>query len=120
MVGGPTFLLFILYFNMRKLLNGVLAVLLVATVFPANMVGAQYSAELEDAYDYAYGIGITTMSTIDWARMFDQLNRAEMAKMMVSFAENVLGQTADKKADRDKFSDLDSSWGQLQIDFLRI
>ena len=70
--------------------------------------------ELQSSYDYAYSIGITTQSTIGDARMMDSLNRAEMAKMMVQFAENVLWKTATPKVDRDKFSDLNSSWGDLE------
>ena len=50
--------------------------------------------ELQDAYDYAYGIGITTATSIDNADMnWYLLRRAHMAKMMVNYAVDVLGLT---------------------------
>lgn len=54
-----------------------------------------YTTEIQDAYDYAYSIGITTQPSIDSANMYGSLIRAHMAKMMVNYAEKVLGKTPD-------------------------
>jgi len=54
---------------------------------------SDYSQELQDAYNYAYSIGITTMPTINAANMHGNLIRSHMAKMMVEYAKNVLGKT---------------------------
>jgi len=101
--------------NFKKILNSVLAVLLVmGTLSPAiNTASAAYSAELESAYEYAKGIGITTMPTIDDARMYDELTRAEMAKMMVTFLTTVKGDTIVAKDGCD-FPDLGEELGDLK------
>ena len=54
-----------------------------------------YSAELRGAYDYAYGIGITTQTSIDNADMYWTLIRSHMAKMMANYTTEVLGKTPD-------------------------
>lgn len=46
--------------------------------------------ELKDAYVYAYLRGITTLETIEKARLTEPLTRAAMAKMMSVFAIKVL------------------------------
>ena len=51
-----------------------------------------YTPELENAYSYAYSIGITTQWSIDSANMYGSLIRSHMAKMMVNYAKQVLGQ----------------------------
>ena len=74
----------------------VAVVAMLATTIPTATLGAaSYSDELEGAYDYAYGIGITTQSSIDTANMYGSLIRSHMAKMMVNYAVEVLGQTPD-------------------------
>lgn len=50
---------------------------------------------MNNAYLYAYQIGITTMNTIQEANMTGNLIRAHMAKMMVAYAIKVLGKTID-------------------------
>ena len=50
----------------------------------------EYRAELQDAYDWAYGKGVTTMSPIDNANMYGAITRAEMAKMVSVFATKEL------------------------------
>jgi hypothetical protein len=45
---------------------------------------------LVDAYIWAYQNGITTMPTIEEARLKDNITRAELAKMMVVFMSEVL------------------------------
>ena len=74
-------------------------VAMAATSVPTATLGAaSYSDELQGAYDYAYGIGITTQSSIDSANMYGSLIRAHMAKMMVNYATEVLGKTPDTSA----------------------
>ena len=46
--------------------------------------------ELVAAYEWAYKNGITTMPTIEQARLKDWITRAELAKMMVVFMSEVL------------------------------
>jgi len=58
-----------------------------------NILNSPYSLELNNAYLYAYDIGITTMATIQNANMEWNLIRAHMAKMMVNYAIKVLGKT---------------------------
>jgi len=49
-----------------------------------------YDPEIIGAYNYAYNVGITTMPTIDQANMNGKLIRAHMAKMMSSYATEIL------------------------------
>jgi len=49
-----------------------------------------YDPELVEAYKWAYKNGITTMPTIEEARLKDNITRAELAKMMVVFMSEVL------------------------------
>ncbi len=55
-----------------------------------SIVWSTYSTELNNAYLYAYSIGITTMWTIQEANLDGNLIRSHMAKMMVNFAVRVL------------------------------
>lgn len=74
----------------------VAIVAMMATAVPTATLGAaSYSAELEGAYDYAYGIGITTQGSIETANMYGTLIRSHMAKMMVNYAKEVKGLTPD-------------------------
>ena len=50
-----------------------------------------------DAYNWAYSLGITTMPTIEEARLDDGITRGELAKMMVVFVSQVLGKKPIKK-----------------------
>ena len=50
-----------------------------------------YSREFNNAYTFAYKNWITTMDSIDKADMNGWLNRIAMAKMLSSYAMNVLG-----------------------------
>lgn len=68
---------------------------LLATLLPTYAFGASYSAELEGAYDYAKGHGITTMDSIENADMYGSLTRVAMAKMMANYSMDVLGLTPD-------------------------
>ncbi len=51
---------------------------------------SNYDPELVAAYEWAYKNGITTMDTIEKARLNDRITRAELAKMMVVFMSWVL------------------------------
>ena len=77
------------------------------TVVPFGALAATYSQELQDAYDWAYGKGVTTMSPIDNANMYGAITRAEMAKMLSVYAKEVLGNTPDTSK-ACTFSDIDS------------
>lgn len=54
-----------------------------------------YNRELTDAYSYAYGIKITTVSKIEWADMTWVLIRSHLSKMMSEYAMKVLGKKPD-------------------------
>jgi hypothetical protein len=51
-----------------------------------SIEGSPYSNEYNQAYLYAYGIGVTTMPTIQEANMKGHISRAQMAKMMARYA----------------------------------
>jgi hypothetical protein len=74
--------------SMKKLLLTMFAIFLSVTPL---VLAESYSTELQSAYSYAYDISITTQPTIDTANMYGFLIRAHMAKMMVNYAEVVLG-----------------------------
>lgn len=82
------------------------------TVVPAGVSAATYSQELQEAYDWAYSKGVTTMSPIDNANMYGAITRAEMAKMLSVYAKEVLGKTPDTSK-ACTFSDIDSVKGDL-------
>jgi hypothetical protein len=48
---------------------------------------------MNEAYEFAYANGITTMKSIDEAEMLDGLTRIAMAKMLSQYAINVLGKS---------------------------
>ena len=71
-------------------------VAMLGTAVPTTVLGAaSYSTELQGAYNYAYGIGVTTQSSIDTANIYGSLIRSNMAKMMVNYAKEVKGMTPD-------------------------
>lgn len=91
--------------------------MLAQTVVPsAGVFGAEYSEELQGAYNWAYSKGVTTMSSIDNANMYGAITRAEMAKMLSVYAESSLGITADTSK-ACTFTDIDSVKGDLH-DFI--
>ncbi len=69
--------------------------------------------ELENAYEYAHTIGITTMETIEDANMNGKLIRSHMAKMMVNYAEDVLGKTPDTTKECE-FTDTDNQSEEMK------
>lgn len=64
-------------------------------IVSGDITSSPFSAELNTAYQYAYSIGITTMPSIQQANINGSLIRAHMAKMMVNYAKEVLGKTAN-------------------------
>jgi hypothetical protein len=76
--------------NIKKLFALLAGVSLVAqTVVPsAGVFAATYSQELQDAYNWAYGKSVTTMSSIDNANMYGKITRAELAKMLANWAKS--------------------------------
>jgi len=77
---------------MRK----IFVIFVVLLVFLSSMsLWVNYSSELRQAYNWAYENGITTMNTIEWARMNDWLVREEMAKMISNYAVDILWKVPD-------------------------
>lgn len=70
-------------------------------------VNAEYSQELQDAYEWAHSVSVTTQPTIDSANMMWNITRAEMAKMISNYAKNILNRTGDETAKCD-FTDTSS------------
>jgi len=88
------------------------------TLPSASVFGAEYSQELQDAYNWAHEKGVTTMSSIENANMYGAITRAEMAKMLSVYATEVLKPA--KEADTSAactFTDIDSVKGDLH-DFI--
>lgn len=56
---------------------------------------ADYSLELQQAYNWAYKNEITTMDSIEKANMKWNITREEMAKMISNFAKNILWMVPD-------------------------
>jgi hypothetical protein len=100
--------------NIKKLFATLSAmVVAVSMTLPsASVFGAEYSQELQDAYNWAYSKGVTTMSPIDNANMYGAITRAEMAKMLSVYSTEVLKATPDTSA-ACTFSDIDSVKGDL-------
>ena len=84
-----------------------------ASVLPVSVLGAaSYSQELQEAYNYAYSKGITTMSPIDNANMYGELTRGQLAKMIANWAEKEMGTKVDTTAVC-SFSDAHTAEGDL-------
>jgi len=66
----------------------------------------KYTEEFYDAYNFAKSNWITTKETIQDAKMYTELTRIQMAKMMSQYAMNVLGQTPDISKWTIKFYDV--------------
>jgi hypothetical protein len=69
--------------------------------------------ELVTAYKRSYGKKITTMPTIEKARVWDPLTRAEMAKMIVNYAINNLWKTINT-AKQANFTDLNGQTNEIK------
>jgi len=66
-----------------------------ALVIPENDQCA-WQDELQQAYQFAYGIGITTMPTARQARLCDGVIRSELAKMVANYAIQIHGLSPDE------------------------
>ncbi len=54
-----------------------------------------YTTEMQSAFEYAHTLGLTAKPTIQTANAYWVLTRANMAKMIVTYAEQVFGRTPD-------------------------
>lgn len=89
----------------------LLSVLWLACLFSVSFA---YTTEEIQAYNYAYKNYITTMPSINQADMWWDLTRIAMAKMLSTYAINVLWLTPDKSKDcsfYDVSSTLDAKYG---------
>ena len=91
---------------MKKAVLPILGVCLLTFTYPIY-ASNYYSQELQNAYSWAYSKNITTMPTIERANMNGNITRAEMAKMIANYAENVLGQKPNTTKEC-SFSDVDA------------
>ena len=73
-----------------------------------------YTEEETTIYQWAKESGITTMNTIDEARISEQLTRAELAKIVSVFAKNVLWKE-DVLEQSGNFLDVDESLWDLEV-----
>ena len=64
-------------------------------VFPLCCLWGEYSSEMQQAYNWAYENGITTMNSIEKANMKWNITREEMAKMISNYAVNILWKIPD-------------------------
>jgi hypothetical protein len=99
--------------NLKKLFATTLTVLMVATMFPVNVLKAGYDSKLTEAYQYAFDNGATTMDSIENANVYGQLTRSNMAKMLSAWGESVLGLTPDTSKTCE-FTDVDYVSEELQ------
>jgi hypothetical protein len=102
--------------NIKKMFTALSAMVVAVTMTlpSASVFGAEYSQELQDAYNWAHDKGVTTMDSIDNANMYGAITRAEMAKMLSVYATKVLNPA--KEADTSAactFTDIDSVKGDL-------
>lgn len=86
--------------------------MLATMVTPMVTGAANYSEELQGAYNYAYKTGITTMSSIDNANMYGELTRGQLAKMIANWAEKEIGTKVDETAVC-SFTDANTAEGDL-------
>ena len=56
---------------------------------------AEYTAELRNAYDWAFTNKITTQTSIDGANLYGEITRQSLAKMMVVYSKDMLWKTPD-------------------------
>ena len=102
----------------KKLFAVVAGVSLLAQSFTPAFGASQYGAELDEAYAYAYSMGVTTQYPIENANMYGAITRAEMAKMIANWAEKVLGVRADTSASCN-FNDTASVQGDLATSIIK-
>lgn len=64
-------------------------------ILPIFCIWAGYSSEMQQAYNWAYANGITTMDSIERANMNWNLTRAELAKMISNYTIEILWKEID-------------------------
>lgn len=67
---------------------------------------AEYTAELRNAYDWAFTNKITTQTSIDGANLYGEVTRQSLAKMMVVYSKDMLWKAPDYSL-RCNFNDKD-------------
>ena len=77
---------------MKKIYVFIITIIFITPIF---CIWEEYSSELQQAYNWAYKNGITTMSSIEKANMKWNITREEMAKMISNYAVNILWKTPD-------------------------
>ena len=77
---------------MKKICVFIISGILITSTF---CIWSEYTSELQQAYDWAYKNGITTMNSIDKANMKWNITREEMAKMISNYTINILWKTPD-------------------------
>ncbi len=84
-----------------------------------DVSNSPYEDEVNEAYQYAYSLGITTMGDVQSAMPEQGTTRAQLAKMMVQFANNALGKSIDASRVEmcNSYDDVDASLGDL-ADFI--
>jgi len=101
--------------NFKKMFGIVATVAMMTSMVPVTTFGYSVSDEMQAAYDYAYEVGVTTKDSAETANLTSQVTRAEMAKMITVFAEDVLGlvpNTSDTACA--EFTDVSSAQGDLE------
>jgi len=75
-----------------------------------------YSEEMIDAFQEAYGLGITNKCPIENARLNDFIKRKELVKMLVFFSVKVLGVTPDTiKIGCDQYADMQKASDEMKF-----
>jgi hypothetical protein len=77
---------------------------------------SSYSEEMVDAFQEAYGLGITNKCPIENARLRDPLLRKELVKMLVFFSVKVLGVMPDTtKTGCDTYADMQKASDEMKF-----
>ena len=98
--------------NLKKFASSLIAFLMVATSVLSGVAHGQGALiddpEFDSALDWMYENGMTSYSTQEDFRPFDNLTREQAAHFYANFAESVLGTERDTNADCN-FADLDEA-----------
>ena len=95
---------------MKKISIFIISWIILTSAF---CIWADYTPELQQAYNWAYKNGITTMNSIEKANMKWNLTRAELAKMISNYAINILWEQPNKTWDclfKDVSSELNNKY----------
>ena len=78
-----------------------------------------YTVEMNNAYEFAHRLGITTTNSIENANMWWELTRIAMAKMLSQYAINVLKSKPDTLKETD-FTDVDEKLNQKYDNWVKL